>query len=316
MGLNVAKGQTASLTLLTAENEAMKGCWRGKQCLVSLRTSVCFWPQNVKTKCIASYFKQIFPWYDSGVLLTCMIVIVDGHCGRVVVTQHGFGRGAGIQWGGANLRITNHPRVTEVDIEILILLKDVVVNHSHCDLCSKDCRFRHHFQKQTLKFYFCSSQWKTLPTVQQMTSAIWASVSMTCFLKICHEFLLLLLFFTFEGLSGLKQQRSLGKLIIWTCVCCTVLCAIIHLGETGTEKQGETWGREGEQNEPSKMKQKRADMKRADKHKGRTECREKEERERQRQRGWRGIWGDVNRGWEKTRKTASLNSALWSDTVW
>ncbi len=69
-----------------------------------------------------------------------MIVIVDGHCGGVVVTQHGFGGGAGIQRGGANLRITNHSRVTEVDIEILILLEYVVVNHSDCDLWQKNCR--------------------------------------------------------------------------------------------------------------------------------------------------------------------------------
>lgn len=63
-----------------------------------------------------------------------MVVIVDGHCGCVVVAQHGFGGGTCIQWGGADLRITNHSGVTEVDIEILILLKDVVINHSNCDL--------------------------------------------------------------------------------------------------------------------------------------------------------------------------------------
>lgn len=71
------------------------------------------------------------------VTLTCMIVIVNGHCGGVVVTQHGFGGGSGIQRGSANLRVTNHSRVTEVDVEILILLKDVIINHPNCDLWLK-----------------------------------------------------------------------------------------------------------------------------------------------------------------------------------
>lgn len=66
--------------------------------------------------------------------LTCVIVIVDCDCGRVVVAQHGFGRCAGVQRGSADLRITNDSRVTEVDVEILVLLKDVVVNHSDGDL--------------------------------------------------------------------------------------------------------------------------------------------------------------------------------------
>lgn len=71
-----------------------------------------------------------------------MIVIVDGDCGRVVVTQHGFGGDAVIQQGGANLRIANQSRVAEVDVEILILLEDVVVNHSDCDLWEKNSLFR------------------------------------------------------------------------------------------------------------------------------------------------------------------------------
>lgn len=69
-----------------------------------------------------------------GVALACVIVIVDGHCGRVVVTQHGFGVGTGIQRRGANFRISNHSWVTKMDVEILILLKDIVINHSDCDL--------------------------------------------------------------------------------------------------------------------------------------------------------------------------------------
>lgn len=78
--------------------------------------------------------------------------------------------------------------------------------------------------------------------------------------------------FTFEGLSRLKQERPLGKLIIWTCVRCTVLCAIIHLGgDRSTERWEVGWdeGSRGSEKEPSKMKQKWTDMKRADKHKGR-----------------------------------------------
>lgn len=79
--------------------------------------------------------------------------------------------------------------------------------------------------------------------------------------------------FTFEGLPWLKQQCSLGKLIIWPCVRCTVLCAIIHLWEIGTQRDGKWWcetrgGGRGRK-EPSKMKRKWTDMKRADKHKGR-----------------------------------------------
>ena len=67
--------------------------------------------------------------------------------------------------------------------------------------------------------------------------------------------------FTFEGLSGLEQQRSLGKLIIGTCVCRTVLCAIIHLGDGRNTERWEVGERRGEggresEKEPSEMKQK------------------------------------------------------------
>lgn len=67
-------------------------------------------------------------------LFTCVIVIVDGHCGRVVVTEHGFGCGAGVQRGGADLRVADHTRVTQMHVEVLVLLEDVVVNHTHGDL--------------------------------------------------------------------------------------------------------------------------------------------------------------------------------------
>lgn len=77
--------------------------------------------------------------HSSGhILVTCMIIIIDGHCGGVVVTQHGFRGDAAIQRGGADLRVADHTRVTEVDVEILVLLKDVVVNHTHRDLWGKN----------------------------------------------------------------------------------------------------------------------------------------------------------------------------------
>lgn len=65
---------------------------------------------------------------------TCVIIVIDGHCGSVVVTQHGFRGSAGIQRCSANLRIANDTRVTEVNVEILIFLEDVIVNDAHCDL--------------------------------------------------------------------------------------------------------------------------------------------------------------------------------------
>lgn len=71
--------------------------------------------------------------------LTCMIVVVDGHCGCVVVTQNSFRGGTAIQRNGADLRITDHSRVTQVDVEILIFLEDVIVNHPHCDFWQKNC---------------------------------------------------------------------------------------------------------------------------------------------------------------------------------
>lgn len=74
-----------------------------------------------------------------GVVPTCMIIIIDGHCGCVVVAQHGFGGGTGIQRGSADLRITNHSGVTEMDVEILIFLKDVIINNPDCDLWQKIC---------------------------------------------------------------------------------------------------------------------------------------------------------------------------------
>lgn len=66
--------------------------------------------------------------------LTCMIVIVNGYSCCVVVAQHGFGGGAGVQRSGADLRVADHSGVTEVDVEILVLLEDVVIDHADCDL--------------------------------------------------------------------------------------------------------------------------------------------------------------------------------------
>lgn len=95
--------------------------------------------------------------------------------------------------------------------------------------------------------------------------------------------------FTFEGLSWFKQQSSLSELIIRTCVCCTVLCAIIHLGEIGTQRDGK-WGkrrgRERKRTVKDETEVSRSDMKRADKHKGRG--RAEEERDRGGQRRNRG----------------------------
>lgn len=65
---------------------------------------------------------------------TCVVVIIDGHCGGVVVTQYSLWSVAAVQGGSTNLRISHHPRVTEVDVEILIFLKDVIVYHADCDL--------------------------------------------------------------------------------------------------------------------------------------------------------------------------------------
>lgn len=58
------------------------------------------------------------------------------------------------------------------------------------------------------------------------------------FLETVPHIIAVSLFCTFEGLSRLEQQRSLCKLIIRTCVCCAVLCAIIHLGESGAHREG------------------------------------------------------------------------------
>lgn len=70
--------------------------------------------------------------------LTCVVVVVDGHCGRVVFAQQRFRRVVGLQGGGANLGVANHSRVAEVDVEVLVLFKDVIVNHSDCDLCGSE----------------------------------------------------------------------------------------------------------------------------------------------------------------------------------
>lgn len=69
-----------------------------------------------------------------GAALTCVVVVVDGHRGRVVVPQHGFGGHAGVQRRRARLGVPGHSRVAEVDVEILVLLEDVVVDHSDGDL--------------------------------------------------------------------------------------------------------------------------------------------------------------------------------------
>lgn len=79
-------------------------------------------------------FKLLVAVKHGGAVPTCMIIIIDGHCGCVVVAQHGFGGRAGVQGGSADLGITNHSRVTEVDVEILIFLKDVIINNTNCDL--------------------------------------------------------------------------------------------------------------------------------------------------------------------------------------
>lgn len=67
--------------------------------------------------------------------LTCVIVVVDGHGCRVVVPQHGLGGDTGVQRGGAGLGISHHSRVAEVDVEVLILLEDVIVDHPDRNLC-------------------------------------------------------------------------------------------------------------------------------------------------------------------------------------
>lgn len=100
-----------------------------------------------------------FAWLAS----TCVVVVVDGHRGRVVVAQHCFGRGAGIQRGGADLRIPDHARVTEVDVEILVLLEDVVVDHSDCDLWRKSAQIGSRHHKVNMESLFCWSQQKELP---------------------------------------------------------------------------------------------------------------------------------------------------------
>lgn len=64
-----------------------------------------------------------------------MIVIIDGHRRRVVVTQHGLGDDSGIRRGGADFRTSKDTWVAEVDVEVLILLEDVIVDHAHGNLC-------------------------------------------------------------------------------------------------------------------------------------------------------------------------------------
>lgn len=73
--------------------------------------------------------------------LTCVIVIIDGHRRRVVVPQHGLGGDTGVQWGGAYFGISHHSRVAKVDVEVLILLEDVVIDHPNCDLCETGSGF-------------------------------------------------------------------------------------------------------------------------------------------------------------------------------
>lgn len=62
---------------------------------------------------------------------------------------------------------------------------------------------------------------------------------------------------TFEGLSRLKQKCSFGKLIIGTCVCCAVLCAVIHLGVIENREAGSPAARrgEGKERESAQLKQ-------------------------------------------------------------
>lgn len=66
-----------------------------------------------------------------------MVIIVDRHRGCVVAAQHSFGRSTGVHGHSSNLGIADHPGVTEVDVEILIFLKDVIIDNSNCDLYSK-----------------------------------------------------------------------------------------------------------------------------------------------------------------------------------
>lgn len=63
-----------------------------------------------------------------------MIVIVDGHRGRVVFTQHSFRGDAVVRRGSAYFGVANHSWIAEVDVKIFILLEDVIVDHSNCDL--------------------------------------------------------------------------------------------------------------------------------------------------------------------------------------
>lgn len=72
--------------------------------------------------------------------LTCVVVVVDGYCGRVVFSQHGFRGGAGVQRGGADLGAADHAGVTEVNVEILVLLKDVIVDDANSNLWRKQKR--------------------------------------------------------------------------------------------------------------------------------------------------------------------------------
>lgn len=71
--------------------------------------------------------------------LTCVVVVVDGHRRRVIVTQHSLGghtrvwRGGG--GGGSGFGTSEQARVAEVDVEVLVLLEDVVVDHADGDLC-------------------------------------------------------------------------------------------------------------------------------------------------------------------------------------
>lgn len=80
-------------------------------------------------------FKSHFSTFPG---LTRVVVVIDGHRCRVVVTQHGLGRDTGVQRCGADFRISDHPRVAEVDVEVLVLLEDVVVDHPDCNLCEKN----------------------------------------------------------------------------------------------------------------------------------------------------------------------------------
>lgn len=154
-----------------------------------------------------------------------MIVVVNGHCCSVVVTQHSFGGDSVIQGGSANLRVTNHSRVTEVDVEILILFKNVIINHPDCDLWLKKklyvtsgCHFKCSIFKMCHSLgrnyiFVEASGKKSAPGAADDLSGLSLSLN-DMFFKNMSCIIVVSVGFTFEGLSWLKQQSSLCKLII------------------------------------------------------------------------------------------------------